>query len=221
MSDTDRDLLEQAENALRSFSLRALAVRRPWLDKPYTDDPTQSPWSRTIGPEARRAHDLAMAIRKHLGLAHRMAVRAVATPPLAEADVEAAAYRAGCEAERERLGREQTEHQERYHYCPTCGGDMTTEPSRVIAEAVAAERERIYAELGNDHYVIFTEDRWTIEHSVECRLSGHMHECDWHAAVARITAEFDPDMAGRWRIDGIDSEGLPNLVRADLLGRPQ
>jgi hypothetical protein len=123
--------------------------------------------------------------------------------------------------ERGRLGREQIEHQERYHYCPTCGGDMTTEPSRVIAEAVAAERERIYAELGNDHYVIFTEDRWTIEHSVECRLSGHMHECDWHAAVARITAEFDPDMAGRWRIDGIDSEGLPNLVRADLLGRPQ
>jgi len=80
----------------------------------------------------------------------------------------------------------------------------------------AAERERIYAELGNDHFVIFTEDRWTIEHSVECRLSGHMHECDQHEAVARVAVGgFDPRMAGRWRIDGIDSEGLPNLVRAD------
>jgi hypothetical protein len=76
----------------------------------------------------------------------------------------------------------------------------------------AAERERIYALLGNDHFVIFTEDRWTIEHSVDCRLSGRMHECGYHAAVARITAEFDPEMLGRWRIDG---EDLPSLVRAD------
>ena len=79
----------------------------------------------------------------------------------------------------------------------------------------AAERERLYAELGNDHYVIFTEDRWTIEHSVECRLSGHMPECAYHAAVARIADEYDPDRVGRWRIDGIDSEGLPALLRKD------
>jgi hypothetical protein len=46
-------------------------------------------------------------------------------------------------AERERQGREDSEFQDRFHYCPTCGGDMTIEPSRVIAEAVAAERERI------------------------------------------------------------------------------
>jgi hypothetical protein len=80
----------------------------------------------------------------------------------------------------------------------------------------AAERERLYAELGNDHYVIFTEDRWTMEHTVECRLSGHMHECSYHTAASLIAAEFDPDMAGRWRIDGIDSEGLPDLVRAEV-----
>ncbi len=92
---------------------------------------------------------------------------------------------------------------------------------RLIAAAVVAERERIYAELGNDHYVIFTEDRWTIEHSVECRLSAHMHECAYHTAISLITAEFDPDMAGRWRIDGIDNEGLPDLTRADLIREPQ
>lgn len=78
----------------------------------------------------------------------------------------------------------------------------------------AAERERLYAELGNDHYVIFTKDRFTVEHSVECKLSGHMHECDWHEAVRRIAVEFDPAMAGRWRIAGLDSEGLPILEGA-------
>jgi hypothetical protein len=88
-------------------------------------------------------------------------------------------------------------------------------PESAVAEAVAAERERIYAELGNDHHVIFTEDRWTIEHSVECRLSGHMHECSEHEAIALIAGEYDPDMAGRWRIDGVDSEGLPSLTRAE------
>jgi hypothetical protein len=88
----------------------------------------------------------------------------------------------------------------------------------VAAVAGAAERERIYAELGNDHYVIFSPDRWTIEHSVDCRLSGRMHECDYHEAVVRIAYEFDPGMGGRWRIDGIDSKGLPSLVRVDPTG---
>jgi hypothetical protein len=212
LTDADRELLEQAENALRSFSLRALAVS-PRLKEPYTDDPTQSPWSRTIGPEARRAHDLAMTIRKRHGGERHTAMRAITTP-LTEAETDV--YQAGAAAERERLGREQIEHQERYHYCPTCGGDMVTEPSRVIAEAVAAERKRIYDELGHDHFVIFTADRWTVEHSVECRLSGHMHECEYHVALRCITKRKPKrDMLGRWRIASIDSGGLPDLVRAE------
>jgi hypothetical protein len=103
---TGGSLLREAENALRSFSLRALAVYRPWLDKPYTDAPGVTPWSLSIGPEARRAHDLAMAIRKHLGEPYRMATRAVAVPPLTERDVEAEAYKAGAAAERERIAAE-------------------------------------------------------------------------------------------------------------------
>jgi hypothetical protein len=79
----------------------------------------------------------------------------------------------------------------------------------------AAERERIYDLLGHDHYVIFTEDRWTVEHSVECKLSGHMHECRYHEAIALIADEYDPATLGRWRIDDIDDEGLPSLTRAD------
>jgi hypothetical protein len=94
--------------------------------------------------------------------------------------------------------------------------------ARAAVEAVtphiaAAERERLYAELGNDHWVIFTEDGWTTEHSVECRLSGLMSSCAWHEAVRRIADDFDPDMAGRWLITAIDGNGEPALVRADLI----
>jgi len=62
---TDRELLEAAARALRSFCLRALTVR-PSLDQPYRDDPRWSPWTRWVEPEARRAHDLSRTIRKHL-----------------------------------------------------------------------------------------------------------------------------------------------------------
>jgi hypothetical protein len=41
----------------------------------------------------------------------------------------------------------------------------------------AAERERIYAELGNDHYAVFGADTWFTEHSVECRLAGQLLTC--------------------------------------------
>lgn len=90
---------------------------------------------------------------------------------------------------------------------------------RAAAPAIrAAERARLYAELGNDHFVIFTEDRWTVEHSVECRLSGRMPECAYHAAVAAIADEPRPEMAGRWRIAGIDAAGLPILTPAGTGG---
>jgi hypothetical protein len=88
----------------------------------------------------------------------------------------------------------------------------------VVAAAPAiqsAERERIYAALGPAHYVIFTEDGWTVEHSVECRLSGHMPHCEWLRAVRRVAAEPRAEMMGRWRIDGIDGAGLPSLARIE------
>jgi hypothetical protein len=82
----ERDLLTQAEDALHSVAMRLLAVS-PQLKVPYTDMPEQSPWSMTIGPQARRAHDLALAIREHLGLPFRHATRALGTPPLEAEDV--------------------------------------------------------------------------------------------------------------------------------------
>jgi len=91
--------------------------------------------------------------------------------------------------------------------------------ARAAHDAVeAAEphiRAAIYAELGNDHYVIFTEDGWTTEHSVECRLSGHMHECTVHSAIGEW-AQDDPPVPGRWRVVSADGP-VPVLDRADLI----
>lgn len=88
--DEMRALLERAEDALHSIALDLLAVS-PHLKVPYTDRPEASPWSMFTGPQARRAHDLAMEIRKYLGLPHRWRTRAAGTPPLEERDVAIAA----------------------------------------------------------------------------------------------------------------------------------
>ena len=87
-----------------------------------------------------------------------------------------------------------------------------------IAEAVTAERERIFGILGRDHHVIFTEDRWTVEHSAECRLSGRMHECAVHAAISGW-ADEEPCPLGRWRVISADGP-VPVLERASLIGDP-
>jgi len=93
--------------------------------------------------------------------------------------------------------------------------DVRRQHAESVRAGILSERQRLCDELGHDHYVIFTEDRWTIEHSVECRLSGHMATCRYHEAVALIADEPRADLLGRWRIDQIDSEGLPALVRMD------
>ena len=94
----ERELLTEAEDALHSVAMRLLTVS-PAFKTPYADRPDQSPWSIFIGPQARRAHDLAQAIRRHLGLPFRSATRALGTPPLELDHVIAEAVT----AERERI----------------------------------------------------------------------------------------------------------------------
>lgn len=60
-----RELLEAAEQALTRCWKAALTVK-PTLDVPYPDAPETSPWAKFAEPAARRAHDLAMRLRKHL-----------------------------------------------------------------------------------------------------------------------------------------------------------
>lgn len=85
----------------------------------------------------------------------------------------------------------------------------------VQAEAVVRRvREHLYEQVGNEHYVIFTDDGWSTEHSIECRLSGHMHECAHHETIREMVGKYGPYVNGRWKIARITA-GLPVLERAE------
>lgn len=64
-----------------------------------------------------------------------------------------------------------------------------------------------------DHYVTFDETGWFIEHSLDCRIAGTIGTCAHNGAIRAIGEPKFPDHLGRWRITGIDSEGLPSLER--------
>jgi len=64
-----------------------------------------------------------------------------------------------------------------------------------------------------DHYVIFNETGWFMEHTAACRVAGALSDCAFHKSIVEI-AEDDPDFYGRWVITGIDEEGLPSMKRA-------
>ena len=67
-----------------------------------------------------------------------------------------------------------------------------------------------------DHFVTFTLHNWSIEHSLQCRMTGEMQRgCAYEKAVVLVSdgGPYD-DQLGRWRITAIDSEGLPSLEKA-------
>jgi hypothetical protein len=67
--------------------------------------------------------------------------------------------------------------------------------------------------LGREHYVTYTDDGWSTEHSLECRLSGNMAHCVYHDAAGEAA---DPGvLLGRYRIAGIAENGHAMLEKAD------
>lgn len=67
-----------------------------------------------------------------------------------------------------------------------------------------------------DHFAVFTDDRWTVEHSLDCRMNGEMVTCKYHRAIEALIADWtDPEVRGRWKITDVGSEGLPALERAN------
>lgn len=75
MSDSrERELLEQAQEALRDVGKAAITVKTT-LDKPYTDAPDQTPWSRFMDAPARRAYNLGHEIRDFLKGGYRVGDR--------------------------------------------------------------------------------------------------------------------------------------------------
>lgn len=92
-----------------------------------------------------------------------------------------------------------------YDPCPVCGGSGT----------LPARGEKV-GEGWADHFVTFDADGWFVEHSLACRLAGTLGTCGYNRAVREVADDGPPDEddLGRWRITGIDSEGLPELERA-------
>lgn len=60
-----------------------------------------------------------------------------------------------------------------------------------------------------EHHVTFTDTVFGVEHPADCPTP-----CAYQAAVRRIIGCGSP-IAGRWRITGIDADGLPDLESAD------
>lgn len=61
------------------------------------------------------------------------------------------------------------------------------------------EATALFIELGealgieNAHYVVFDDDGWTIEHSMECRLSGDMTQCVVNDVLRNDTRHGQPE----------------------------
>lgn len=56
-------LLRQAGEALRAVGKAAIVVK-PTLDKPYSDAPQWTPWTRFMEKPAKRAYNLGSEIRR-------------------------------------------------------------------------------------------------------------------------------------------------------------
>lgn len=55
--------------------------------------------------------------------------------------------------------------------------------------------------LSPHHYVIFDRERWTMEHSLACRMGGTMAACTVHKLVSEwFEGGWPTPSGGRWRI---------------------
>lgn len=97
-----------------------------------------------------------------------------------------------------------------------------------VHEIGITEREAklLFIELGealgieNAHYVVFTEDGWTIEHSMGCRLSGDMTQCETNAVVTNDCRNGQPEWVvlrdGRARYKLVFEEEYDNWTYAKV-----
>lgn len=67
-----------------------------------------------------------------------------------------------------------------------------------------AEVNRLRAEIeqmsGPDHFIVFSNDGWTVEHPAACRANGPLSECQ-ATAVAAEQFDVDPGIRGRFLFD--------------------
>lgn len=72
------------------------------------------------------------------------------------------------------------------------------------ASVLLAEVRRLASEIrqmsGQDHFVTFTDDAWTVEHPAACRAAGPLSECQATVTASRLFVD-DPGVRGRWKFD--------------------
>lgn len=82
---------------------------------------------------------------------------------------------------------------------------------RVIMRAILAaisDTGHVVIEDQPDHIAVFRPDGWQIQHSVECRISGKLLDCEIHKAVVADTRDGQPPWVsnGRYRVS-LNEEG--------------
>jgi hypothetical protein len=98
--------------------------------------------------------------------------------------------------------------------CSCCGYDVLTEAQidQFVSAAVVARdhvAEQIVAAIEAsqpDHIIEITEYRWTIQHSMACRVDGRLFDCPVNRAAYRLAIANWPDDMGRYRCD-VDERG--------------
>lgn len=98
--------------------------------------------------------------------------------------------------------------------CDACGKDLLEPGATVLSPPIDGHVSTYYLckPCFSFHSVVFSDERFTIEHSFACKLTGRMAECEYHAAIERL----DPHerQRGRWFIEGLSLSGQP-ILRAD------
>jgi hypothetical protein len=85
---------------------------------------------------------------------------------------------------------------------PVARAEIGSDADRHLAEQIVAAIEASQP----DHIIEITEDRWTIQHSMACRVDGRLFDCPVNRAAYRLAIANWPDDMGRYRCD-VDERG--------------
>lgn len=70
--------------------------------------------------------------------------------------------------------------------------------------------------ISDEHYVVFGEEHFTVEHTIRERLEGTMHDCPLHAALSSLAGP--PVPPGRYRATPRATDGYSESYRSGAIG---
>ena len=84
--------------------------------------------------------------------------------------------------------------------CDSCDCELTEPGALVFSPPTGLlsvwSKFHLCVSCWSEHFVIFDENGWTVEHPFQCRLSGHMAECLYTKAMQHRS----PNLHGRYPI---------------------